>query len=700
MNRPPSSLQSFFAEMKRRRVFRVMAVYGAAAFVVLQVVDIVFPVLELPDWTTRLVLALVLIGFPFAVVLAWAFEATPEGVKRTAPAAPEEIRDIVAEPARRRLPSGLLALAAMILLFGTGWWMGADHGESGSPNLLVSQAQAAGFETVAALPFRNMNGDEDNGVIALGIHEDLLSQLSRIAALRVTSSTSVQEYAETDKSLAEIAKDLGVQYLLEGSVQSSGSRVRVNVRLVDGATDQQMWSKQFDQDVTPENLFDIQSEISRTVVDALQAQLTPEEDAALDATVLAGNSVAQQWYYRGLSIESRGGLSEIAPARDAFAQAVELDSTYVAAWSQLARLEARRAFIGDADGGAARAAMERTQQLAPNSVEAHLARGYYEYYAQRNFDAALSAFRAAERQAPSDAAAVWAVGLILRRQGDFVGSTEMMKKAVLLDPRNPVRLETLFENLVNQGAYAAADEVIERSLSLDPANSRARSYKISVTVYRDGRTDRARRLAGELRLDPRAGEEAVALARMASMDRDWDRLLEIGRTVDTGGAVNMELLAEGWRQDALVAKGDTVAARAIADSIVALVSPSTVTAAGGPEALRGSFLAAGGRREEALPLLREADRQLRHFDDHVIVPDFAAAVVDGYGRIGEIDAGFALLDQMIDHPGEAFTTATLRLSPIFDPYRDDPRFADILRRREKLEAEGARLGEAGRPWMP
>jgi len=692
-------LQALFAELKRRRVFRVMAVYGAVAFAVLQVADLAFPRLGMPEWTVTLVLMLALLGFPVAIVLAWAFEATSEGVRRTAPARPEEIREIVAAPRSHRWPAGLLALASMILLFGTGWYMGGGgRGGAEAPNLLVGEARASEFETLAALPFRNVNGSENNGIIAVGIHEDLLTQLTLIGSLRVTSRTSVQEYANTDESLGEIAKQLGVEYLLEGSVQSSGSRIRVSVRLVDAATDRTLWTQQFNEEVTPDNLLDIQTEISRAVVDELQAQLTPEEDAALAAMQPAGSSVAQQWYYRGLAA-AQGDLADVAVARDAFTQAVQIDSGYTAAWSQLARVQSRLVFIGDEpDDTAARNAMERTEELAPGSVAARLARGYYEYYARQNYDAALSAFRAAERLAPSDADAVWAVGLIQRRQGEWLESTERMRKAVMLDPRNLGRLGTLVENLSWQGAYAAADAVIERALAVDPTDSNARAWKVNTLIDRDGDTRRAKGLAAELRLDPRDVAEAGALSTIAMVDRDWERVAELAASVDTHGVTNSELLVRSWRLASLYEREDPGLDAAV-DSLRPLVTAESVREQGAP-ATRGWLDALSGRREAALAELRDGTRRVLQWNDHVIDPAFATVLVAGYGALGELDAGFAVLDEAVERPSDNFNATNLRLSPFFDAYREDPRFAEILERRERFESEGAKMGEAGRPWVP
>ncbi|MDH3427889.1 MAG: hypothetical protein OEM23_05585, partial [Gemmatimonadota bacterium] len=554
MSNNPNSLQAFFAEMMRRRVFRVMAVYGAVAFVVLQVADIMFPALGLPEWAMTMVLAITMLGFPIAIVLAWAFESTPDGMRRTAPAAPEEIRQIVDSPVKHRWPAGLLALAGMALLFWGGWWMG-NRGAENPANIIVSEARAAEFKSLAVLPFENVNGDEANRLISMGVHEDLLSQLSRIAALRVTSRTSVREYETTEKGLKEIADELGVEFIMEGSVRSSGNQVRVTVTLIDAETDELIWNHQYDKEVTPDNLFQIQSEVARSVVSELEAQLTPQDVETLDAMAPASSLAAQSWYYRALDAYA-GGLANIEVARNHVNRALELDSGYVAAWSFLAQVESRLAFVGQDDAEGARVAVERTRELAPGSVEAHLATGFYEYYGRRDFDAALSAFREAERLAPSDAEVAWAVALILRRQGNWDASTEMMKRAVQLDPRNVLRLETLAENLMQTGAPRDADVIVERALVLDPANHRARGQKIKLVVELDGNTVRASRLARELGVDPTESEEASALIRLARADRDYARVVEIAGQLDARGVVFVERAMLATRADALYRLGD------------------------------------------------------------------------------------------------------------------------------------------------
>ncbi len=699
MNESPSSLQRFFAEMKRRRVFKVMAVYGAVAFAALQFADLLIEPLGLPAWTMNLLLLIAMVGFPIAIVLAWAFETTPQGVRRTERAEPEEIHQIVSEPRRHRWPSGLLALAGMMLLFATGWWIGAGSDEGGPVGALVPEAGAAEVRSLAALPFENVNGTEENRIMAIGILDDLLAQLSRVDALRVTSRTSVNEYADTDKTLGVIAEELGVDYMLEGSVRRSGDRVRVSVTLVDADDDEQMWTEQYDRDVTPDNLFDLQSDIARRVVAELKTQLTAEDESRLEAMEPASDLAAQSWYYRGLDVYGTQSLDAIREARDALLRAVEIDASYVAAWSALAQIESRLVFIGDGEIERARAAKERTIELAPRSLEAHLARGFFEYYGQSNFDAARSAFEAAVRVAPSDADAAWALGLILRRQGEWDASTELMKRAAQLDPRNVQRLETLAENLGFQGAFQEANRIIERSLSIDPAASRARARKVEVVIELDGDTERARRLADELGLDPSSFEEGTALTTLALYERDYARLLDVAEELARMGKQSALIQEERftWKMTALDGLGEPI--DAVVDSLLAVEREAASGEIGHP-AREGHAQALANRSGEALRSLREAGKRYRAWEDHVLNGRWGFLLVAGYGALGELDAGFEVLEDYVERPSSQGTATAFRLDPRFDPYRADPRFDEIIERREAFEAEGVRMGEAGRPWLP
>jgi len=473
--------------------------------------------------------------------------------------------------------------------------------------------------------------------------------------------------------------------------------VRVTVTLVDPNTNEQIWNHQYDNEVTTDNLFQIQSEIARAVVAALEAELTPQDMETLDAMKPASSLAAQSWYHRGVEAYSASSTG-MPDAVAAMNRAVELDPEYVAAWAYLTQVQSRLAFIGEDGPEPAQRAMERTLELAPGSLEAHMATGFFAYYGQRDFDAALVAFREAERLAPSNSEVLWAVGLILRRQGDWDGSSEMMKRAVQLDPRNAEVLETIAENLQDMGAYREADAVLERELAIEPANARARRQKVLSLVILDGNTDRARRLAGELGLDATDPDEGGALAGLAFLDRDYLRVVELSRQVDTRGLVFLERPNQAMRASALYQMGDPSAA-AVADSVLASIDTETMREVEIP-AYRAQAHSIAGRHEEALADAREADRVIRRWDDHVFNPRIAIGVTATYGRVGELDAGLDLLEEVLGHPNNELSATTLRLAHQFDAYRDEQRFEELIRVREAFEAEGAAWAEARRPWLP
>jgi len=246
--------QRFLAELKRRRVFRVAAVYGATAFVVVQVADVLQEALHLPEAFLTGVTVASLLGFPLAVALAWAFDRTPQGVVRTPTATSQEIQQIVAQPASRRWPSGLLALVGIAALAASAW-LTLGRGPAGTAGDTAAAGGTAAGGTpaeasIAVLPFANLSGDEETQPFADGLQDDLLTQLAKIGALTVISRTSVQEYRNTTKNVKEIASELGVATVLEGGVQRAGDRYRINVQLIDAASDAHLWADQYSGELT------------------------------------------------------------------------------------------------------------------------------------------------------------------------------------------------------------------------------------------------------------------------------------------------------------------------------------------------------------------------------------------------------------------------------------------------------------------
>src|SRR5204863_5388083 len=296
------NLPSFFAELKRRNVYKVAIAYGVVAWLLMQVASQIFPFFEIPSWAVRLVVLLLILGFPIAVVLAWAFDLTPEGLKRT-------------EWADRR-PSR------------------SSRNKAGRQTKSVKVPA----KSIAVMPFENRSEDKANAYFADGIQDEILTLLSKIADLKVISRTSTQQYRSRPRNLNEIAKQLGVANILEGSVQKAGDQVRVNVQLVNAQTDAHRWADTYDRKLT--DIFAVEREIAKSIADSLQAKLTGREEQAL-AVKPTNNPEAYDAYLRGLAAEGQQLHSVYAmeTAVGFYEQAVELDPTFALAWSRLSRAD-------------------------------------------------------------------------------------------------------------------------------------------------------------------------------------------------------------------------------------------------------------------------------------------------------------------------------------------------------------------------
>src|SRR5499433_48827 len=286
----------FFGELKRRNVYKVAIAYAVVAWLLMQIASQIFPFFDIPSWGVRLVVLLLIIGFPIALILAWAFELTPEGIKRT-----EDVD--LSKSIRRKTGRKLDFLIIAVLLFViTGLLFQRFHSN-------VSRAVSSSPEkSIAVLPFENLSEDKANAYFADGIQEEILTRLAKIADLKVISRTSTQRYQSKPGNLAEIAKQLGVANVLEGSVQKAADQVRVNVQLINAQNDSHLWAETYDRKLT--DVFAVESEIAKGIAESLQAKLTGHEEQAL-AVKPTNNSEAYDAYLRGLAFEARD-ISKVA----------------------------------------------------------------------------------------------------------------------------------------------------------------------------------------------------------------------------------------------------------------------------------------------------------------------------------------------------------------------------------------------------
>jgi TolB-like protein len=706
-----SGYQRLFAELKRRKVFRVAAVYGAVAFVVLQVADILVPALRLPEGFTTGVALVAILTFPIALVLAWAFETTPEGVRRTDPAATAEIEAIVAQPASRRWPSGLLALVGVVALAAGGWLAltsrgagpgGTGAGEVASLDRAFPPTDSA--RTIAVLPFASLTDDEESREFALGIHDDLLTQLSRIDDLRVTSRTSVMTYAGSDKPVREIAGELGVGTIVEGGVRTAAGQVRINVQLIDAATDEHIWAETFDRELTAANVFAVQAEIARAVSSKLEAELSPSEGMAL-AEIPTGSLEAWTAYHRGRRLWERSG--EEAAERQTVAElrrAVQLDPELVPAWSFLVRAETwllRRGL--ESDTMPARRSLDRLLELAPDAPETRLATGYYRYYARADFSGALPEFEAYRRSRPGDADGLQFSGYVLRRLGRWDESTTLMEQSLELDPRNAGYLWNLAQNFRAAGRLADAERVVRKAIEIVPESSGPRLEWLVNELFARGDVGQGPALAfsppgfatpegsalGTYWASEFARDHAAAIRALLGVTESGDlafpgsggRFQELPRSL---------LLALAYRFD-----GDSVRSREWADTLVATatrtVSERPVPPAGdrfASAAIARSMLSLGlalrgepGDAEEAVRLADESVRIYGPERDAVDGGVVAHARVWTNALLGRTDEALRQIEELGGR-GDEIGYGELRHLAVYDRIREDPRFEALVRRAE------------------
>src|SRR3989449_9668446 len=293
------NLRNFFAELKRRNVYKVAVAYAVVGWLLVQVATQVFPFLEIPNWVVRLVIALVMIGFPIALVIAWAFEATPEGIKRT------EVADAMPAVAGQKKHAWIYVVivgaAISVALFFLGRYT-AQSREGGRP---PAAAGSLPQKSIAVLPFDNLSRDPDNAFFAEGVQDEILTRLAKVADLKVIARTSTQKFKRAPTDLRDIAKQLDVTNILEGSVQKVNDQVRVNVQLINALTNAHLWAEIYDRKLT--DIFAVESDIAKTIADTLQAKLTGSEKQLM-AAQSTSDTAAYELYHKGRSLwEKRSG---------------------------------------------------------------------------------------------------------------------------------------------------------------------------------------------------------------------------------------------------------------------------------------------------------------------------------------------------------------------------------------------------------
>src|SRR6266567_2968740 len=647
-------MSDFFEELRRRKVYRVAAAYIIAAGFIIQVGSAIFPAWELPNWTLRFVVVFLLVGFPIALILAWAYDVTPQGVQVTkTPPGAHRRRNIVT------LTAAGLAISAVAGFF------------------LFPRASARNVEkSIAVLPFQSLSDEKENAYFADGMQDDILTNLSKIGDLKVISRMSVMSYrGDAVRNAREIGKALGVATLLEGSVRRVGNRVRVNVQLINANNDEHIWAEDYDRDLT--DVFAIQTDLAQKIVYTLQAKLSPTENPNAYLLFVQAHDYANRTdMFRDTSFK----------AEPLFEQAIKLDPNFSLAYAGLSMVESWIYHSFDplpARRDKARLNADEALRLQPDLPEGHLGLGFSYYYGDRDYQRALVEFEIAKRGLPNEAQAYMAIGAIQRRQGKWIESTENLERAAALDPKNVGILCNLGYSYMAQRNFKAADKIFDRAIVAEPQSLQAAGMKAAVAVQSTGDLTAVEKQFSSVppEADP-AGLITWIRVGILTLERKFPEALQVvqqfrGETLATATTAPCpKALLEGtlylYQGDKEKARIAYEHARAVAEKLVREAPQDSAR-----HGQLGVVLAALGQKEKAISEGKRAVELLPESQDAFDGPQGTAALAQIYAWTGEFDEAFRLLDHLLDVPN-GLTVPMLKLEPMWDPLRKDPRFQALI----------------------
>jgi len=501
-------IDNFFAELKRRNVYKVAVAYGVVGWLLVQVATQVFPFLEIPNWIVRLVIVLIAIGFPIAMVVAWAFELTPEGIKRTESA----------DAAGQRSHGGvwvavvLIAAALSLGLFFLGRYTARNVTPRQSEAATASNAQ----KSIAVLPLLNESGDPNDEYFSDGLSEELIAALGQIKDVKVIGRSSSFRFRDTKEEPKTVGEKLGVSTLLEGTVRKQGDRVRIVAELVNAADGIQLWTRTFDREL--KDIFAVQEEIARAVAESLKVTLLGAQDRPAQRRA-PSNVEAHNAYLQGHFHFQRRNLEDYRKAVSYFDQAIRLDPDYALAYAE--RSEAWT-FIGDLTGqrepawSKARSDAEKAVAIAPALAEAHAALGWVRFFIDWKFAEGLSELKRAKELSPANPTANDLLARVIVYLGRVDEAERQARHAVELDPLSVIAQGNLARVLLFAGKLDEADAAARKAADLQPASASSHRWQVVVAVLRGDRETALR----EAQLEPDEGYRRFELALAQQLQGD------------------------------------------------------------------------------------------------------------------------------------------------------------------------------------
>ena len=668
----------FFAELKRRNVYRAAMLYGMGAWLLAQIATQIFPFFNVPNSAVRFVIVSLILGFPIAMVLSWIYELTPEGLVRT-----EDVDPAMQRQWGRKVDFviiGVLLLLIAMLVY------------QRLP-FRTQSGEAIPEKSIAVLPFANFSDEKANAFFADGIQDDILTSLAEIKELRVISRSSVIQFRDgTARNLREIAKTLGVANILEGSVRREGDRVVVNVQLIDARNDRHIWANRYDRTLV--DSLGLQGELASEIADALRANLSADEKARV-AIKPTQNPNAYVFYLRANQISRNPDtlLQDYKTAEQLFMQAITLDPDFALAHARLASVRAEVFHFyepTDAWKTKARTEAETALRLQPNLAEAHLALGQCIYWMDHDYERALEQFEIASRLSPGNGDARRLVAAIKRRQGKWEEALQAYEQVAKVDPQNPNTVrEVLFTNTAMR-RWPEAARWGERMRAMAPASLVAKIQSGYVDFWWKGDTQLLKSLVDQVPtgVDP---DGAITATRweVAMLQRDYFAAKKVLETFSanelsyTNAGTTPKIFFEGC---IYLAQGVNVKAQEALELARPALEAAVQEAPASAErhAILGCLYAFMGRKDDAMRegrLTVELKPESTDAVDGTLMSGYLALI---YARVGENDLAISLIDRLLKIPGPvdsanySITVNDLKYRWEWDPLRTDPRFQAIV----------------------
>jgi TolB-like protein/Tfp pilus assembly protein PilF len=677
--------KEFFGELRRRNVYKVAVAYLVAGWALSQGIAQVFPVFEVPNWVIRLIVVLIIIGLPFVLVLAWMFEVTPQGIRRT------ETADAMPAAARGKkhvwiyvvVFGGLLSIG----LFFLGRYTAATR-----PAQLVELPE----KSIAVLPFENLSEERANAYFTDGIQDEILTKLAGIGDLKVISRSSTAKYKSKPEDLKTVARELDVANILQGSVQKAGGKVRVNVQLLDAHADTHLWAKSYDRDL--KDVFAVESEVAQQIADALRAKLSPSQSDAL-AAAPTRDTEAYDLFLKG-EYEERQAESALHAeffdsAQTFYQQALARDPNFALAYARLARSELFQHWfvrnLTSVELAAVKSNIDRAITIAPNSPDAHLALAMFHYWGRRDYDPALRELDRVIELQPNNANARAFYAWIYRRRGEWKQSLLAAERAAELDPRDPSIPADIGTTYISLRRWRDAERALTRALALDPHNALATLLLARTYVNGTGDIQRAKQAYEGVPAESRTAIGAVPGWGVISalvddsvyldvLEKNFVDALKACDALPTGSP-DARLRQLEARIGIQVIAGQSEVAKSECEQARALLEPRLAERSEDRNSLTALAWAyvCLGRNADAVRVSRQAAESLPVEKDALAGWFYLAGLAEIEARTGHAEEAVKILRQLLTVPaGQVISVARLKIDPVWDPIRNDPGFQKLI----------------------